>query len=287
MTWPLALHLDRDIAQDLGDPIRTAWQIAWEGHALRTQPLAFFNSNAFWPLPDSLAFSDALLGYAPAALLGEGASAALARYNILFLLAAGAVVRGRLPARPGARRGSRRERGSGRGLRLRALPPGHEWAPARGLERGHPARPLPHAAGLPARPARPRGRRLARRGVAALARLHARASSSPTCWACWARSPPWSGSGGGGPRSRGPFFPRPRSGSRPCSSSERSRHAPTCGSPTPMPTRSAAPRWCGATPLRSAAFSPRRRRASFGAARPLRCVSRCARRASSRSSRAR
>ena len=87
MTWPLVLHLDRDIAQDLGDPIRTAWQIAWEGHALSSQPLAFFQSNAFWPLPDSLAFSDSLLGYTPAGLVGEGAVAALVRYNLLFLLA--------------------------------------------------------------------------------------------------------------------------------------------------------------------------------------------------------
>jgi hypothetical protein len=87
MTWPLVLHLDRDIAQDLGDPIRTAWQVAWEGHALSTQPLAFFQSNAFWPLPDSLAFSDSLLGYTPVGLLGEGAVAALVRYNLLFLFA--------------------------------------------------------------------------------------------------------------------------------------------------------------------------------------------------------
>ena len=87
MTWPLVLHLDRDIAQDLGDPIRTAWQVAWEGHALSTQPLAFFQSNAFWPLRDSLAFSDSLLGYTPAGLIGEGAVAALVRYNLLFLFA--------------------------------------------------------------------------------------------------------------------------------------------------------------------------------------------------------
>ena len=86
-TWPLVLHLDRDVAQDLGDPIRTAWQVAWEGHALLTQPLAFFQANAFYPLPDSLAFSDSLIGYAPATLVGDGPAAALVRYNLLFLLA--------------------------------------------------------------------------------------------------------------------------------------------------------------------------------------------------------
>jgi hypothetical protein len=87
MTWPLVLELDRRVAQDLGDPIRTAWQVAWEGHALLTRPFELFQSNAFWPLADSLAFSDSLLGYAPAGFLGEGAVAALVRYNGLFLAA--------------------------------------------------------------------------------------------------------------------------------------------------------------------------------------------------------
>jgi hypothetical protein len=87
MHWPLPLHLGRDIAQDLGDPIVQAWQIAWDGHALTTQPLELFQSNMFWPLHDSLAFSDALVGYAPAGLIGEGTHAAVARYDLLFLFA--------------------------------------------------------------------------------------------------------------------------------------------------------------------------------------------------------
>ena len=41
----------------------------------------------FWPLPDSLAFSDALVGYAPAGLIGSGTFAAIARYDVLFLFA--------------------------------------------------------------------------------------------------------------------------------------------------------------------------------------------------------
>ena len=87
MHWPLPLHLGRDIAQDLGDPLVQAWQIAWDGHALKTQPLGLFQANMFWPLPDSLAFSDALVGYAPAGLVGEGVHAAVARYDLLFLFA--------------------------------------------------------------------------------------------------------------------------------------------------------------------------------------------------------
>ena len=87
MHWPLPLHMGRDIAQDLGDPLVQAWQVAWDGHALKTQPAELFQANTFWPLPDSLAISDALVGYAPAGLIGSGTRAAIARYDALFLFA--------------------------------------------------------------------------------------------------------------------------------------------------------------------------------------------------------
>jgi hypothetical protein len=75
------------IAPDLGDPVRTAWEVAWVGHALLHSPTGVFDSNAFYPHPLSLAFSDSLLGYGPAAFFGSGTVAALVRYNLLFLLA--------------------------------------------------------------------------------------------------------------------------------------------------------------------------------------------------------
>jgi hypothetical protein len=86
-TWPLILHLPSRIAPDLGDPIRTAWEISWVGHAMLHNPLHLFDSNAFYPHPLSLAFSDSLLGYGPAAFFGSGTVAALVRYNLLFLFA--------------------------------------------------------------------------------------------------------------------------------------------------------------------------------------------------------
>ena len=86
-TWPLALHMSTTIAPDLGDPVRTAWEIAWVGHALLHSPLHVFDSNAFYPRPLSLAFSDSLLGYGPAAFFGSGTVAALVRFNLLFLFA--------------------------------------------------------------------------------------------------------------------------------------------------------------------------------------------------------
>src|SRR5271170_8349809 len=86
-SWPLVLHLPSRIAPDLGDPVRTAWQIAWVGHAMLNDPLHLFDSNAFYPHPLSLAFSDSLLGYGPSAFFGHGTVAALVRYNLLFLWA--------------------------------------------------------------------------------------------------------------------------------------------------------------------------------------------------------
>src|SRR3954447_16950695 len=87
MHWPLPLELGRDVPRDLGDPLPQAWQVAWDGNALLHQPLDWFQANAFWPLRDSLAFSDALVGYAPAGAIGSGPHAAIVRYDLLFLLA--------------------------------------------------------------------------------------------------------------------------------------------------------------------------------------------------------
>ncbi len=87
MHWPLVLHLGEAIPRDIGDPLPQSWQVAWGGHALQHQPLEFFQSNQFWPLDDTLAFSDALIGYAPAGLIGEGPEAAVVRYDLLFLFA--------------------------------------------------------------------------------------------------------------------------------------------------------------------------------------------------------
>jgi hypothetical protein len=86
MTWPLVLDLSTDIPKDLGDPLLQTWQVAWIGHALLRYPLDLWQANTFWPYRDTLAFSDALIGYAPAGLVAQaGPTAALVVYNLLFL----------------------------------------------------------------------------------------------------------------------------------------------------------------------------------------------------------
>ncbi|MFI9640396.1 hypothetical protein ACIG87_10040 [Micromonospora sp. NPDC051925] len=87
MTWPTLRYPLYTLPMDYWDPSLQAWQMAWSGHALRTDPGQLFHSNTFFPEPWSFAFSDMLLGYAPAGLIGSGPDAAVLRYNIMFVLA--------------------------------------------------------------------------------------------------------------------------------------------------------------------------------------------------------
>ncbi|MFD0519239.1 hypothetical protein [Paractinoplanes durhamensis] len=87
LTWPTLQYPLHTLPQDLGDPARQAWQIAWSGHILLTDPVKLWQSNAFFGQVNSFAFGDSLLGYAPAGMIGEGPLAAALRYNILFVLA--------------------------------------------------------------------------------------------------------------------------------------------------------------------------------------------------------
>jgi hypothetical protein len=88
MNWPLVSRLGSHIPQDVGDPLFQTWQVAWLGHAALHQPLHLFQANIFWPLADSLAFSDTLVGYTPAGIVAQrDPHTALIVYNLLFLFA--------------------------------------------------------------------------------------------------------------------------------------------------------------------------------------------------------
>jgi hypothetical protein len=65
LTWPLAIHLG-DTLPGVGDPQLLRWILAWDTHALATNPLRVFDAPIFFPYPDTLAYSDHLL---PLALL--------------------------------------------------------------------------------------------------------------------------------------------------------------------------------------------------------------------------
>jgi hypothetical protein len=86
MTWPTLRYPLYTIPQDLWDPTLQAWQMAWSGHILTTDAAQLWHGNAFYPDRYSFAFSDTLLGYAPAGMLGDGPQAAVLRYNIMYVL---------------------------------------------------------------------------------------------------------------------------------------------------------------------------------------------------------
>ncbi len=139
------------IAPDLGDPVRTAWQVAYVGHAMLHDPLHLFNANAFYPHPLSLAFSDSLLGYGPAGFFGSGTVAALVRYNLLFLFAWSLCFVGAYLL---ARELGLRKLGAAAAAAAFAYAPyrvTEAGPPARDLLRRHRARAVPAAARLPAR----------------------------------------------------------------------------------------------------------------------------------------
>jgi hypothetical protein len=85
-THPLWHHLTTALPSDIGDPLLNTWILAWDGHALLTDPVHLFDANIFFPLKDTLAYSEHLLGTAlpmlPILLIsGEP----VLTYNVAFL----------------------------------------------------------------------------------------------------------------------------------------------------------------------------------------------------------
>ena len=60
LTNPLILHLWNAV-EDKQDALLNTWIIAWVGHAAITDPLNLFNTNIFYPYPNTLAFSEILV----------------------------------------------------------------------------------------------------------------------------------------------------------------------------------------------------------------------------------
>ena len=152
MSWPLPLHLGSEIGKDLGDPLLQAWQVAWIGHALLTSPLDLWQANTFWPYDDTLAFSDALVGYAPAGLSRKRARtrrSSATTSSSCSPTRSPSSARTSLPRELGV--GLDRSRGGRGGIRVRAVEARAERPSPRHLERRHPACALPPRPWLPAR----------------------------------------------------------------------------------------------------------------------------------------
>ncbi|HEY2830297.1 MAG TPA: hypothetical protein VGJ88_09290, partial [Thermoanaerobaculia bacterium] len=63
MTWPLAVTLDRAVANS-GDPFINTWILDWDWYATLHHPFSLFEANAFYPSKHSLAYSENLYGIA-------------------------------------------------------------------------------------------------------------------------------------------------------------------------------------------------------------------------------
>jgi hypothetical protein len=86
LTHPLALNLTTAVPNDIGDPLLNTWILAWDAHALLADPLNLFNANIFYPLPNTLAFSEHLFSTALLALPLQLITAEpVAAYNLSLL----------------------------------------------------------------------------------------------------------------------------------------------------------------------------------------------------------
>jgi len=82
----VVLHLASAFPGDLGDPPSQAWILAWDLHALFTNPAHLYDGNIFYPFHDVLAYQDTLLGVLPlAAPILFATGSPLLAYNVLFL----------------------------------------------------------------------------------------------------------------------------------------------------------------------------------------------------------
>jgi hypothetical protein len=83
-TWPLVRHPSTLSRVDSADAVTNYWILAWDAHALVSQPLRLFDANAFYPEPRTLAYSEHLIvqGVMGAPLAWLGGSPVLA-YNVL------------------------------------------------------------------------------------------------------------------------------------------------------------------------------------------------------------
>jgi hypothetical protein len=85
-TWPLVLRMANHLPSDLGDPLLTAWTLAWDAERLRHGFSRLWDAPSFYPYTHTLLYSDHLLGIAifSAPIQWLTANAVLV-YNLAFI----------------------------------------------------------------------------------------------------------------------------------------------------------------------------------------------------------
>jgi len=87
MNMSMVKALSTSVPRDTADPLYFAWQLAWIGHALGTDPAGLYQSRTFLGAPNNLAYTDMVIGYGPLAwVLGSGHEAALRLINVALLV---------------------------------------------------------------------------------------------------------------------------------------------------------------------------------------------------------
>src|SRR5580704_2716864 len=62
MTAPFSLHPANRVVSAGTDTDLMVWTLGWDVHALVARPLAIFDANIFYPAPNTLAYSENLIG---------------------------------------------------------------------------------------------------------------------------------------------------------------------------------------------------------------------------------
>jgi hypothetical protein len=94
LSWPLALDPAGTLINDNADAHLFIWTLAWDAHALLTQPLGLFDANIYFPQARTLAYSENALGsaiFAAPILWLTGSPVLALNLVLLFSLAASGV----------------------------------------------------------------------------------------------------------------------------------------------------------------------------------------------------
>jgi hypothetical protein len=86
-TWPLVLRPGTTMAAPFGDPLLNAWILGWDADRLRHGLAGLWTAPSFYPYPDTLAYSEHLLGIAiPLAPVYWATANAVLVYNVALVL---------------------------------------------------------------------------------------------------------------------------------------------------------------------------------------------------------